>query len=256
MDNLIELLEKQKKTSFEAYLCGEHLSPLNMYKDLKGTIAFRNLDLALADATFSEIPETFWDTNYEYKYYLNEDPYIPKNWNYVHKRDFNYDFSKPRFIKELIALEKEAKENPAKAAENYLKLGHAFFNCSYWGNSWMMTSYGMSSSEPYSSYSDLLFGAQYPQRQKMQEGNYYYCRVAKKYYEKALAAKHDNEQGATASMMVHSCDYLAYEAKGFGIYEKRKDFVAGNAIQDFFGKYSDTDVFRRMRCGGLERFVD
>ena len=48
IDNLIALIQKEDKTPFEKYICsGTTFQDINAYKDVKGTLAFRNNNLAL-----------------------------------------------------------------------------------------------------------------------------------------------------------------------------------------------------------------
>lgn len=148
MDKLIALLQKKNKTNFEKFLCNQPFNKIDSYKDLKGTIAFRNRDLKLAYETFQSMDQKFWKENYEYSAYLNEDPFVPKF--LLNKRSFSYDFNKALFVKSLLDLEIQTKsKEPQKAADAYLKLGHAFYNTTYYGNSWMMMSYGWSSGDNY-----------------------------------------------------------------------------------------------------------
>lgn len=148
MDKLTTLLQKKNKTNFEKFLCNQPFNKIDSYKDLKGTIAFRNRDLKLAYETFQSMDQKFWKENYEYSMYLNEDPFVPKF--LLNRRDFTYDFNKTQFVKSLLDLEIQAKsKDTQKAADACLKLGHAFYNTSYYGNSWMMMSYGWSSGDNY-----------------------------------------------------------------------------------------------------------
>ncbi|RKR05994.1 hypothetical protein C8C82_5696 [Flavobacterium sp. 81] len=150
VDCLIALQQKENKTPFEKYICSGTISPnINYYKDLKGTIAFRNNNLELAYETFSLMPKDFWDKNYEYKNYLNENPFTPKILQNDKERKFDYHFNKAEFIAKLIQLKKQ------NTATSNLQLAHAYFNVSYLGNSWMMVAYDWTSGE---SYVDYVYG--------------------------------------------------------------------------------------------------
>ena len=80
IDQLINLIEKNNKTDFEKYLCNQPLASVNVYKDLKGTIAFRNNDLPLAYQTFSSMPQEYWQASNGlfFSDYLNENPFEAK----------------------------------------------------------------------------------------------------------------------------------------------------------------------------------
>jgi hypothetical protein len=254
MDDLIQLISTKDKNKFENYLCNQPLSTLYAYKDLKATLAFRNNNLKLAEQTLSEIPTNFWDSSYEFKNYLNEDPFIPKRLSYAYERNFNYHFKKLTFIKELIKLINEADKN--KSADEYLKLGSAYYNCSYNGNSWMMTSYGKGTEEEYDFSSDYLFGLSFEKRVKMQEGNYYKCTIAQKYYYKALVCATTDEQKAMANLMIHCCKEDAYNFEHVNAEDskKMKPYKVDKELVNFY-KFQNTDVFRKCRCSELDDFI-
>lgn len=198
IDKLIVLIQKKDKTDFEKFICNQPLNKIDAYKDLKGTIAFRNKNLTLAYETFSSMDQQFWKENYEYSLYLNEDPFVPKF--IKSKRDFNYQFNKTEFVKRLIDLENQAKDKDRnKAADAYLNLGHAFYNTTYWGNSWMMMSYGWSLGDDYYRPN--------PKETCMSDWikNYKTADLAVSYYRKAYATAVDKEQKAYATLMLVSC---------------------------------------------------
>ncbi|MDR2853711.1 MAG: hypothetical protein LBV31_00200, partial [Prevotellaceae bacterium] len=201
IDLLIALLQNNKKTAFETFLCDQALGSVDAYKDLKGTIAFRANDLQTAYETFASMPQDFWETTYSYKHYLNEDPFVPKGLNGEDKRDFSYRFNKTDFVKTLIDLETSAAKDTKLQAKNYLQLGNALFNCSYWGNAWMMSSYGQSAVE-------IEYGE--PECDYLwTKTNYYTCDVAASYYQKALqATAATTEQKAFATLMLFRCHWL------------------------------------------------
>lgn len=198
MDKLIALIQKKDKTDFEKFLCNQPLNKIDSYRDLKGTIAFRNGDLKLAYETFKSMDQNFWKDNYEYSMYLNEDPFVPKFFKL--KRDFSYDFNKTEFVKSLLDLESDAKgKNKKKAADAYLKLGHASYNTSYYGNSWMMMSYGWSAG-----------GGYYTPNPKetctsMWITNYNKPVQTVNYYQRAYDLAQNKEQKAYATLMLVNC---------------------------------------------------
>jgi len=256
IDKVLHIIEKKNKTDLEKFLCDQPLADKHQYLDLKGTLAFRNNDLKLASEVFSQIPQTFYDTAYYYRDYLNEDPFFPKAFRFQKKRNFNYPFKKSEFINTLISLKQEAETDVQKAADNYILLGHAYFNCSYWGNSWMMLSYSNSSVDEELNDNDYLYGRQYPQRQKMQMGNYYNCTLAKQYYTKALKSATNDEQKAMASLMIHVCEYDAYLASLVGKeYDETKRYIPGISLKKFYSDYKETNVFKTFSCPLLEDFI-
>lgn len=240
MDKLIELINKKNKSSFEVYVCNQKLNSVDAYKDLKGTIAFRNNDLELAYKTFASMPQDYWQRiGLNYAMILNEDPFIPKGLGKNKDRSFDYKFNKTDFVKSLIDLQKE--EN----ADNYIKLGNAFFNVTYWGNSWMMTRYMWSSTtDLYYSEIDCL-----PQWMK----NYMTASLAQDYYKKALKIAKNNEQKAYANLMLHYINRLDYNY----VAKQYKDVYKHNAIAYGidFNTYSQTNFYETYNCLSIENFL-
>ncbi|MCV9929197.1 hypothetical protein OIU83_16140 [Flavobacterium sp. LS1R49] len=251
MDNLIALYQKEDKTPFEKYICAGTTAPdVNFYKDVKGTIAFRKNNLAIAYQVFASMPASFWQKNYEYRNYLNENPFVPKVLQKEKERKFNYRFNKAEFIAKLIELKKE------NTAASNLQLAHAYFNVSYWGNSWMMLAYDWSSSGG-ENYSDYVYGEDnHDAEMKYQNSNYYRCTLAKMYYEKVLELSKNKEEKALASLMIFECNYYDY----YGIFAisdtERMPFKSGEEITDFYSLYSKTRTFKQYNCPLLKAFIN
>lgn len=261
MDKLIFIREKKEKTSFERYMCQQKLASVYFYKDLKGMMAFRNNDLVLAHKTFLEIPDTFWQNQYSFKNYLNEDPFVPKYLSYFYARRFDFHFNKAEFLQELLCYQKEAELYPEKRATSYLQLGHAYYNCSFWGNAWMMAVYGQGGGlNGYFYYNqfhyETTFGSEEKKLTEICSGNYVSCSLAKKYYLLALQTAQNDEQKAMANLMLHICDYQVFlsENDSYG-NAKRKPFMAGKNLKDFYEKYAHTAVFRQYSCPLLADFL-
>jgi hypothetical protein len=259
LDKLLTLIGKKDKTPFEKYLCDKTTTSVNAYLDLKGTLAYRANNLDLACQTFAQIPENYWQTTYEYKNFLNEDPFMPKIW--PHKRDFSYQFNKTKFLKRLIDLRDEAKKNPAKRAENYLLLGHAMYNTSYWGNAWMMTSYSWSVLGPVAeagTYFDLLFGNS-TGIQSLDFKTYYECQRAFDYYKMARDEAKDPEIAASAQFMMHACNYNVYavsEMTASRPWDAPAGIFTPLYVTDLYTKYKSTKTFETVRCPLMDAFIE
>jgi len=243
MDNLIALLEKKEKTPFEKYLLDQPLSSVNAYKELKGTIAFRNNDLQLAYTTFASMPQDYWSSyHFSFSSYLNEDPFIPKGLRAEKFRKFDYQFNKADFVKELIDLQARAADNKTKCVDCYLRLGDAYFNTSYWGNSWMMTRYSSSTRDTDYTKIECL-----PAWMR----DYMTAGIARKYYKKALNNADNDEQRAYASVMLHHIHRLCY---AFRREDSDKDLAL--MFGDSFMQYNKTKTFRMYECPGIAYFLN
>lgn len=247
MDGVISLLQKKNKTAFESFLTSG-TAPVDFYRDVKGTIAFRNLNLEMAEKTFSEMDQNFWKIAYAYSSYLNEDPFVPQALEYKIKRNCDYDFNKTKFLKEMVCLSK------LKTPDSYLKLASAYYNVSYFGNSWMMSSYGQSSgySSDFAEYYNLGKNTK-EYRDFFQKENYYKLSLAKEYYQKVLSSNATKEQKAMASLMIHICDYETFYFHKD--YDSDEVFKPGKEIFEFYSKYQDTNFFKKFSCPLLESFA-
>lgn len=249
VDKLIALQQKEDKTPFEKYICSGTISPnIDYYKDLKGTIAFRNNDLELAYETFSSMPKDFWEKNYAFADYLNENPFTPKILQKQEERKFDYRFNKAEFIAKLIQLKKQ------NTAASNLQLANAYFNVSYLGNSWMMVAYDWTSGE---SYIDYVYGDNIEKEKTYQKGNYYSLTMAKSYYEKALKMSKNNNEKAFASLMIFECNYYNHNATIISAEEEAKNpFRAGRELVNFYSVYKTTPTFKKYNCPLLESFIN
>lgn len=249
IDKLMALQQKENKTPFEKYICsGTLASNINYYKDLKGTIAFRNNNLELAYETFSSMPKDFWEKNYSFTDYLNENPFTPKILQKDKERKFDYRFNKADFIAKLIQLKKQ------NTASSNLQLAHAYFNVSYLGNSWMMVAYDWTSGE---SYIDYVYGDNSELEKTYQKGNYYGLTMAKMYYEKALKMSKNNNEKAMASLMIFECNYYGHYANIVSAEEEAKNpFKAGKELVNFYSIYKTTPTFKKYNCPLLHSFIN
>lgn len=249
MDRLMALQQKKDKTPFEKYICSGTIAPdINYYKDLKGTIAFRNNNLELAYKTFASMPKDFWEKTYAFKDYLNENPFTPKILQTDKERKFDYRFNKTEFIAKLIQLKKQ------NTASSNLQLAHAYFNVSYLGNSWMMSAYDWTSGE---SYIDYVYGDNSEKEKTYQKGNYYGLAMAKLYYEKALKLSKNNNEKAMASLMIFECSYYGHYANMVSAEEEAKNpFKAGKELVNFYSIYKTTPTFKKYNCPLLHSFIN
>jgi thioredoxin-related protein len=265
IENLIKVLSKAGKSDFEDFITDQPLGSVNLYRDLQGTIAFRQNDLKTAYSVFKKIDAGFWRTHYAYKDCLNEDPFIPKVLN--KSRNFTYLFDKAKFLKRLLDLQDKARKKSG-IAEYALLLGNAYFNCSYFGNSWMMVEYGWSCAEsPTESAVDSLGYTNIyltyklsPDRSALnplKDDNYYNCRLAVQYYRQACDdPKASNEQKAYALLMLHKCAYLSWELANYHWYDENKPrYTTDDAIKELYNRYADTRTFKDYKCPLLDSFI-
>jgi len=210
VDAVLALLKKKDKTPFETYLTSAPLPSRNALLDLRGTISFRKNDLPEALSAFKQVQQDFWKNKYEFRYFLNSDPFVVWR-DTLHRGKF--PATKTAVVQRLLNLEAEAKNNPAKAAANYLTIGTAWLNCTWGGKSWMMFSYGKSYGEyPKNEWGNYSFS---PPSKEMQ-ALYYRGTRAFSYLSKAKSASKDLELQAQVDHLIaylHSITYVLTPAE-------------------------------------------
>lgn len=230
VDKMIALKLKKQKTAFENYLL-ESSTDIYYYYDLKGTIAFRQNKLSLAYNTFIKIPAHVWKRT-QYKDYLNENPFLPKCLD--KHRKFNYQFNKASFVKTLIDYKAKALLMPAKSDYYYLQLAHAYYNCSKYGNSWLMTQY---------------YWSDFDENNNNLYDNYYNLTIAKQYYKLAWKNSKNTENLAMALLMLGECDMYS-----------GNDFYGQSGLKAYYftellSKYANTKTVKQYHCPLMNEFV-
>ncbi len=189
VDAVLALMDKKNKNAFETYLTSGYLPSRNALLDLRGTISFRKNDLPEAIKGFKQVQPDFWTTKHQFSDYLVSDPFVMWR-DSLHRGQF--PATKTALVQQMLDLETEAKNNPGKAADNYTKLGTAWYNFSYPGKSWMMFSYGQSTGEQ-DEESQRWYHYSFSPKGKDMNQVYYHGSRALAYLEKAKAALKDKE---------------------------------------------------------------
>ncbi|MDG2440859.1 MAG: hypothetical protein P8M19_04240, partial [Crocinitomicaceae bacterium] len=116
----------------------------------------------------------------------------------------------------------------------YFQAANCYFNMTYHGNSWMMTRYYSSSGEYYGSHED--------------NGNYYNCSRAKKYYLMAM-------ESATTDNLKALCLRMAGRCEDYGARSRFSDTGGRNNIYyDQLKKdYKSQSKHMLVRCTSFER---
>jgi hypothetical protein len=277
---VIQLLQKKEKSRFELFLTApwnklelnrsfrtslSTRSPqpsVEQLLDLKGVIAFRQNNLSAALEAFQQLPDYYWDSTYAFKNYLRQDIFSESNLLPTEGAELT-SCNKKKQLARMIELQHDADHaGPQQAPALYL-LGNAYYNTSYWGQSWMMSCYGQSNSEPF--YGDNYWYDKYslPARNQHQEVYYELSRAIQS-YQKALESKPDIDLATRITYMLAQCDELRQRA----LHKKKnpRDFW-GDSKQDppylspyyktLKNRYGKTAAFEEiiMTCPLLEEFL-
>lgn len=165
------------------------------------------------------------------------------------------------FAAQLNTLSERLKTNPADTEAAYL-LACGEYNLSYWGNAWVMTKRGRSSSEI----------SLYSQRdKKTYEADYYTAIKAKNYFEQAMKSS-DNELAAKACYGLALCESASYaifvdlqeqgESEEYEVFQqrierKRFDNTYTSAFSLLKSKFATTKFEDEMlkECSDYRHFV-
>ena len=109
------------------------------------------------------------------------------------------DLNRVQIITEMIRLEALAKKDKDKSAECYYQLANSWYNMTWYGKNWLMVKQWWSRNEP-----DAY---EVPLKQTSFNADYYGCRQAKLYYEKARKLTKDKKLAALCFFMERDCQF-------------------------------------------------
>jgi hypothetical protein len=296
MDQLLALLGKKDHTPFEQFL----LAPLNMSErpyyfsvpeeiaeeeqwwygekptygikepitpsreqllDLKGTIALRQHNLPVALAAFQQLPPTYWDSTYAFRYYLHRDPFVDTKSMAWESPELT-NFSKAVIVEEWIKQEAKAKQSGQTSAEAHYLLANLAYNISYWGNSWMMFSYG----KTYAEFAVNTGGEYYSFHPNARKyfNEYYNLSEATKHYLKALSSSKDPELNALCMLMLGQCEQKQQELVDMRSRRywwdddpEKKKFISPQ-FREAQRLYGETEAFQQqlLKCPELDAYFE
>ena len=211
----------------------------NQLTELAGTIALRENKLDKSLALFAQLPADYWQKNYEFSDYLRHDPIAEKG--LLPSTDTSaFSANKANVVRRLIAL-----RNGPKTAQNLYLLAGAYFNMSYYGNAWIMTHYGKSSSEIYNE------NAQTPDGK-----DYYQAMRALETYQLALEANPSESLKARIELMQHHIAYLVKMAKYETAYSGQEPVYATASFKKWLKTARKADFWDALstECPNLNTY--
>ncbi len=207
---MVALLDKKEKTPFEQWLTdakawqvtghwdGGDL-PISREKllDIEAMWYVNQDRMPEALAVLQRIPDDYWGM-YPRSAFLCDDPFrvdVADPNNYAKKDILHYN--KRQLVDELVCLKEEARRHPEKAALNAYLIGNAYFNMSWYGKYWIMSS---------TWWSGRQFDQRWSRRDAAFEDHYLRLSRAKEWYLKSMRTAKDPELKALACFMVTYCD--------------------------------------------------
>jgi hypothetical protein len=211
---MLRIFDKNRKSSFERFVCEKKIHrPTDNYWynenshfqwsrfkliDCLASFYLRQHRLADALAKLKLLPDSFWEES-SYKEYIGGNPFY-LNVHKAHSVTINdkRDLNRIQVINEMIHLEALAKQDKDKAAECYYQLANAWYNMTWYGKNWLMVKQWWSINEPDAYYRPLM--------KTPFNDDYYGCRQAKLYYEKARKLTKDKKLAALCIFIGQHCE--------------------------------------------------
>lgn len=249
IDELIDLCRKEDRTKFEKALV-EFENGTTIENDLLNTKSAYLLGqgyLETALNVMKEIPELEWDN------YGQFNPFVRRFKDCVNclLPDTVTTYNRGELIQQLLDLEYEARAatNADQAASYYFDLGEAFYNMTYFGQSWKATDMFRSGTSAYRVFYDK--GSNDFSHPGLPLGNHenFNCDRALRYFDLARRTAQSREIQVAAAYMSAKCERNSYYTK-----QARRTY-------DYFGiietDYQDTEFYKRIvsECRDFQAFV-
>ncbi len=248
VNDLIKVADKPVKTAFEMDILKvikdvqEDFQVKQVLLEIKGTLKLADYKLNEAIRIFKQLPKSF---RKDYKHFqVASDPFQ------VIFRDSNYKpsgktYTKLSLAERLFDLEQKAKVDSRNRFKYYYLLGTAYYNMTYYGNSWNAVDYYKSS---YRSAEDQ---------------DYIDYTKPLKYFNKVMKSTKDQELAAKASFMAAKCEQAQfYSSKYYRDYSDNNSKNQDKLFRKYFKKlktsYSDTKYYREVikECGFFDHYVN
>ncbi len=206
VDELLDFVRKPNKTTYEEVLM-ERLPTRDeaYYIELKAAYLIREDRLKEAAQWYAQYPEQTQEER------LPEDPFYAnfKHNNVREERQARY--TRRQWLQKMLEYIAESQKNGKDAAQAALLVGHAYYNLTWFGNSWHILNNYRSSADLWL----IHYYKKYPENASEQQlsGHRYDQSLAIQYYTHALELAKRNKQpeiAAEALFMIAKCQQNTY----------------------------------------------
>jgi hypothetical protein len=258
IDKLIEFINSNKTESLEKFLALQNLPSINQCKELKGSKLFREGNFREAEKVWQELPSSWWKENGEFHDYLSGNLFKPDD---LHRGEIlnnklsnSNSINKAAILHRMIEMQDSAETASSDRYKYKLKLAHAWFNVSYYGNNWILAHY-YKSCETHAEKSFFGF-AGIPNNILADSSNYIQLGTARKLYREVATVAPDAELRCEAMTMLQYIEYLLF------VDEYRYDWENKHVFKPTYmptqwKEYENTAFFKSMYgfCPLFEEFV-
>ncbi len=247
---MIALIKKKNKTNFEKEITKNTFFPIwgdwdtpkegwdtDKILDLKSIYYIREDQLDSAYQTVTRIEDCYWN-QYPYDLFTNDDPFLVLPWNTHSSYNINNKkYTKTTFLRELIALKKQAEAATGNHKAKLLyKIGNAYFSMTWRGKYWIMSSTFNSSQEVSTK----------PALQSASFINYYYKNKRAQHYFEAAAGYATNKElkALSINMAVECCLDVDFNTNGAPSFKKYRSKFGKNTLAEEI--QSNCELFHRL----------
>ena len=255
MNNFILFIQNKEKNIFDSYIARQKLPSVQQCIELRGSKLFREGRLEEALLEWSKLDTDYWQKNGSFRYYLNANLTQPKAIYSNHEPVADLRIiSKSNMLKKILLLQ-DSSENASKNKYLYkLQLAHAWYNISWFGNSWIFTHYYKSVSQN-AEKNNFGFGG-IPQRIHCDSSEYLYLKTARRLYSEVIDESTNPELRCEALVMLQFIDYETFYHKHYFDWKNKNKFNPKYKGK-FWKEYENTKIYQKMymSCPLFESFV-
>ena len=245
-------------TTFEKHLLEREFngecSGLDVLLDVIGTCYLRKNDLQKAKSAYAQVSSGYQTGKGGYfQIYFNPFELFIFDWHNTAEMEYgnSTEYNKLWVVERMIQLENEATQNSQKAAENYFKLGNAWYNMTYFAPGWRALMYARSGGDLYFFDIDPDDYFTKERLESYQSSVFFDVNPSVNYYQKALTANPAKDLGAKVQFGIAKCKQSeTYTKKGT---QKALD----QQYEILKTKYSDTKYYAELiwECSYFKEYV-
>jgi hypothetical protein len=161
--------------------------------------------------------------------------------DYAAKKTTGY--SKYSFAKKMLELKAKGDAGPDKEsrAQNYFLYANGMYNMTWYGNSRELFATKVANVD----YNTVVYG----KSEQFRTGNFFNCKDALLYYQKAFTLSKNKEFRAKCAWMSAKCEYYLWLDNGEE--DRKSDFIAGKYFQQMRSEFSNTQYYKEVinECG-------
>ncbi len=246
---ILQFMDSPRNNEYDNFICNHSGIDRSSLIELIGTKFIRLSDFGNAVSVLSINPE---DRKDDIGNYIDANPFGDTiSESHAKTSADTVIYTKLNFAKRMFELENLLKSNPANATSYYYQLANAYYNISYYGNSWAISQYNRSTSE-----------TEYLDKSLKNNNDYYNTKKALTYFIKAMNSS-DNKEFKARCTMLASKSFLSqstlYNYNGDkDKYEPGEYFTNNPYFTSLYKDYRKTAFYKQAigQCSYLKDFVE